>query len=165
MCIFAFISSLRRIGTLRAMAFSCVALAAGMSAAAADKSVVVNLDQAKVVQLPPKTSTIIVGNPGIADVTFIKRSSYVILTGKSYGQTNLIALDNTGQALGETQVRVATGPGAMIVQLGTKRVSYSCSPRCQPTLALGDDAAFASEVSGQVQTRNQFAAPSTTAGR
>jgi Flp pilus assembly secretin CpaC len=130
-----------------------------IACARADDRILVDLDQAKVLQLPDKTATVVVGNPAIADVTFLKRSGSLILTGKSYGQTNLIALDAGGKAIGETQVRVAAGPGALIVQLGNKRVSYSCSPRCQPTLALGDDTSFTSEINSQVQQRNQLALP------
>jgi Flp pilus assembly secretin CpaC len=145
----------------RAALFGLVALTCVFTGAAshAEETVVVNLDQAKVLQLPEKTATVIIGNPGVADITFLKRANTLVLTGKSFGQTNLLALDATGKALGETQVRVANGPGALIVQLGSKRVSYSCSPRCQPTLALGDDTTYTGDVTAQVQLRNQFAAP------
>jgi Flp pilus assembly secretin CpaC len=141
------------------LGFVTLACMLGGAGARAEETVMVNLDQAKVLQLPEKTATVIIGNPGVADITFLKRANTLVLTGKSFGQTNLLALDSTGKALGETQVRVANGPGALIVQLGSKRVSYSCSPRCQPTLALGDDTTYAGDVTAQVQLRNQFAAP------
>jgi Flp pilus assembly secretin CpaC len=143
----------------RVLMAAFAALLLPIACARADDQIMVDLDQAKVLQLPDKTATVVVGNPAIADVTFLKRSGSLILTGKSYGQTNLIALDAGGKAIGETQVRVAAGPGALIVQLGNKRVSYSCSPRCQPTLALGDDTSFTSEINTQVQQRNQLALP------
>ena len=156
-----FASLLPALGQPRRVLTACLAALLFMPAfaARADDQIMVDLDQAKVLQLPDKTVTVVIGNPAIADVTFLKKSGSLILTGKSYGQTNLIALDSGGKAIGETQVRVAAGPGALIVQLGTKRVSYSCSPRCQPTLALGDDSTFTSEINTQVQQRNQLAVP------
>ncbi len=154
-----FPSALRRPAGSVLVLLAALSLFAHLGIARADEMLVVNLDQAKVLQLPEKTSTIVIGNPGVADVTFIKRSGNLILTGKSYGQTNMIALDANGKALAEMQVRVAAGPGAVVVQLGDKRVSYSCSPRCQPTLALGDDTTFSGQVTSQAQARNGFAAP------
>src|SRR5215210_5103515 len=63
--------------------------------AAATDTVVVLLDQAKIVKLAPGAQTIIVGNPGIADVT-VQKNGVLIVTGKSYGVTNVIALDAEG---------------------------------------------------------------------
>ncbi len=122
-----------------------------------DKMIVVALDQAMVLELPVRTTTIVIGNPGIVDATFLKHSNRVVLTGKSFGQTNVLALDASGAPVAQTQVRVASGPGALTVQLGTKRVSYSCTPRCEPTLQLGDDPSYAGQVASQAGARNGFA--------
>ena len=58
------------------------------------EKLVVTTDRAKIIKLPDQTKTVIVGNPIIADVT-IGKDGLVILTGKSFGTTNLIALDGT----------------------------------------------------------------------
>jgi len=128
------------------------------SALAADRINVV-LDQAKVLQLPPNTSTIILGNPGIADVSMLKRNNQMILTGKSYGQTNLIALDADGKSVGESLVLVTGAPGGLVVQRGLQRETYNCSPRCNPTINLGDDSKFMADTAGQVQQRVGSAMP------
>ena len=129
-----------------------------------DHLIVVALDQAMVLELPPRTATVVIGNPGIADATFLKRSNRVVLTGKSFGQTNVLALDGAGTPVAQAQVRVASGPGALTVQLGTKRMSYSCTPRCEPTLQLGDDPSYAGQVASQAGARNGFAQGNSSSG-
>ena len=72
-------------------------LAAGASPARAKTDVIaVTLDQAKIAQLPRGTATLIVGNPMIADVTMLKNNNAMVITGKGFGQTNLIAIDAGG---------------------------------------------------------------------
>jgi len=54
--------------------------AAALAAPAAD-SILVNVDQAKLVKLPSKVATIVVGNPLIADVT-LQNGGIIVVTGK-----------------------------------------------------------------------------------
>lgn len=121
--------------------------------------IVVNLDQAKLVKLPDHVETIVVGSPIIAGVDMVKHG-LVVITGKGFGQTNVIFLDNTGQAVSEALVTVQESPGLVTVQRGIDRESYACTPRCQPAIALGDASKFLSETSSQITSRNGLAAPS-----
>ncbi len=122
-------------------------------------TVTVVVDHAKVVRLPERTQTVIVGNPGIADVT-VQRNGILVVTGKSFGVTNLIALDNQGALLAESRVSVrAHSDSVVTVQRGMDRESYSCAPHCQPAIQLGDANKFFGEVGGQAQARNQLAQP------
>ena len=141
--------------SLSKIAFIAIAAAvfcSSTTASAADTIEVV-LDQAKVLQLPPNTQTVIVGNPVIADVTMLKQTNQMVLTGKGYGETNMIALDGDGNAIGESLVRVSGINHGLIVQRGMSRETYSCAPRCQPTMNLGDDPKFTGDVSGQIRQR------------
>ncbi len=91
------------------------------------------LDQATVAQLPPRTSTLIVGNPMIADVTMLKTGAAMVVTAKGYGQTNIIALDEEGSVLLDEQLLVLPAKTVVVLQNGTSHVSYSCHPiACQP---------------------------------
>jgi Flp pilus assembly secretin CpaC len=135
-------------------------LAASAPARAADK-IEITLDQARVLKLPDHTSTIVLGDPIIADVTLLKKSNSMILTGKSFGQTNLIALDKSGASLGESIVEVIAPKSDLIVQSGMARQSYACDPLCQPTVNLGDDTKYESDVSSQITARNTLAEPKT----
>ena len=128
-------------------------------AAPAANAIEVTLDKAKILRMPPHAQTIVVGNPIIADVTTLKSDGLVVVTGKGFGETNVIFLDKTGEAIEEADVRVVAGDAQLTVQRGLERESYSCRPRCQPTIALGDADPFIRNASAQVQARNALAMP------
>lgn len=119
--------------------------------------VAVMIDHARVLRLPERTQTVIVGNPIIADVS-IQKNGILVLTGKSYGRTNLIALDSAGALIAESMISVqAPTESVVTVQRGLDRESYSCTPNCQPSLLLGDATKYFAEVGGQADKRNSMA--------
>lgn len=140
--------------TLRCAALTALIVVMGLGAAKAADVIDVTLDQAKVLRLPDKTATIVVGNPAIADVTMLKKNKTIVLTGKGFGETNLIALDAQGKALGESLVRVTPAENVLVVQRGMNRQSYACSPNCEPILTLGDTTKNVAEVAGQIKSRD-----------
>ena len=73
------------------------------------------LDQATIMKLPEKVATIVVGNPLIADVA-VQSGGLVVVTGKGYGSTNIIALDRAGAVLMERSIVVsgAVGPTVQV---------------------------------------------------
>ncbi|KQP66014.1 pilus assembly protein N-terminal domain-containing protein [Methylobacterium sp. Leaf112] len=127
------------------------------AAAQAPTLVTVTVDNAKVIRLPENTQTVIVGNPIIADVS-LQKNGVLILTGKSFGSTNLIALDRGGNMLAESTISVQAPQAAVVtVQRGLERESYSCTPNCQPSAQLGDSTRYFGEVSGQAEARRAMA--------
>jgi hypothetical protein len=78
----------------------------------------------------------------IADVA-IQASNLLVVTGKSFGVTNIIALDGDRNVI-QDQLVMVQRETANIVRLtkGTSRESWNCSPQCNPTLTLGDDTKF-----------------------
>src|SRR6187402_2269971 len=115
--------------------------AAGLAEPTVD-TIAVNVDQAKLVRLPGKVATIVVGNPLIADVT-LQPGGMIVVTGKGYGATNFIALDRGGEILVDRQIQVE-GPSDRLVTVyrGIERESYSCLPICQRRVTLGDSEAY-----------------------
>jgi hypothetical protein len=109
--------------------------------AAADTITVV-LDQAKVLKIPDRTTTVVVGNPLIADIA-VQAGGMMVVTGKGYGATNLIALDTRGNTLMDQAIEVQ-GPNEhiVVVHRGIERESYSCTPNCERRITLGDSPAF-----------------------
>ncbi len=131
----------------------------GLTGAARAERVSVVLDQAKVMSLPSGTRTVVVGNPAIADVV-VQKNGIIVITGKNYGLTNLIALDGTGKIIAESSLFVEQpSDGVVTVQRGLDRESYSCSPSCAPTLVPGDSDGFFSNIGKQADTRNKLAQP------
>ncbi|HKJ63540.1 MAG TPA: pilus assembly protein N-terminal domain-containing protein [Hyphomicrobiales bacterium] len=107
----------------------------------AEDSIALNvaIDQARIIRLQRDAVQIIVGNPAIADVA-AQDSRLLVVTGKSFGTTNLIALDQDGAEIFSTQLAVSNGASATVtLYSGTIRRSYHCVPDCQRTLSIGDD--------------------------
>jgi Flp pilus assembly secretin CpaC len=129
------------------------------TASRAEETIAVTLDRARVVKLPDRTQTLVIGNPIIADVTPLKSNGLMVITGKSYGTTNLIALDAAGNPVAESMVRVDAAENALLVQRGMSRESYACSPRCEPTINLGDEGKYLGDVAGNVRARTALSQP------
>lgn len=99
----------------------------------------VRIDEARLVRLDRDASRVIVGNPSIADVA-AQGSRLLVITGKSYGSTNVIALDGQGREILNAQLGVAPNDTRLVtVYRGPLRTSLHCTPDCQRMLAIGDD--------------------------
>lgn len=111
----------------------------------------VQANMARVLRINAPAATVIVGNPGVADVT-IQDPQTLVLTGKSYGQTNLIILDAVGEPIADTLIEVTQlQAGVMTVYQGLNRTSLSCAPVCQPVVMMGDDANFSGQALASAQ--------------
>lgn len=137
--------------------------AVGLAEPVAD-TIAVNVDQAKLVRLPGKVATIVVGNPLIADVT-LQPGGMIVVTGKGYGATNFIALDRGGEILVDRQIQVE-GPSDRLVTVyrGVERESYSCVPLCQRRVTLGDSDAYFNNAMSQAGTLSSSASGGAGAG-
>ncbi|HWV02410.1 MAG TPA: pilus assembly protein N-terminal domain-containing protein [Devosia sp.] len=124
-----------------------VALPSAVMAASTDP-ITVKANMARILRISAPAATVIIGNPGVADVT-IQDPQTLVLTGKSYGETNLIVLDSAGNPVADTMVSVVQAPSDMVtVYAGTARNTLSCQPVCQQTVTLGDDQAFSAAAAG-----------------
>ena len=95
---------------------------------------------------------VIIGNPAIADAT-IQDSQTLIITGRSFGTTNLIVLDSAGKAIADQIVRVSSANDDVVTLFKrAERETLSCTPDCSPTATIGDSESTFTAVSGQVQT-------------
>ena len=156
----------RRVGGYAALPFLVIGvLLSPLAAIAASdtEAVAVVVDQARVIKLPERVATIVVGNPLIADVT-LQPGGMVVVTGKGYGSTNMIAMDRTGAVLADRSIQVE-GPTDKLVTVfrGVDRESYSCTPVCQRRVTLGDGAEYFDKVLGQTGNLNGAAGGSAGA--
>ncbi|MEM9205666.1 MAG: pilus assembly protein N-terminal domain-containing protein [Pseudomonadota bacterium] len=158
---------------MRALLRMCVASTAVVAAtlatslfapteASANEMVLVELDLAKIVTLTEPAATIVLGNPAIADASIFD-AERIVITGKSYGTTNLIALGPDGEELYNTLVTVRAPEQTLItVHRGGARSSYSCAPTCQPSLVVGDATENFDSVNSQVSARTENAVAGAT---
>ena len=132
----------------------------------ADDIVTINVDQAQILNLPERTATIVIGNPLIADAT-LQTGGVLVVTGKGYGSTNLLALDRSGRVLLSRMVEVR-GVGTddvVVVYKGIERESYSCTPNCERRITLGDSPAYFNATLSQSGARSGQAQSSGAAAR
>jgi Flp pilus assembly secretin CpaC len=113
----------------------------------------ISMDEARLIRLPERVATIVVGNPLIADAS-LQPGGLVVLTGRGYGATNFIALDRKGNALLEKIVEVRGAIDTVVVYKGVNRETYSCAPDCQPVIAPGDGQQFFNQTLVQATTRS-----------
>jgi len=117
----------------------------------------IDIEHADVVRLPAPASTIIIGNPSIADAVIHDRST-LIVTGKLSGRTNIIALDRHGRVIFADDIVV--GPsrrGQMTVHRGAARTTYACTDGCEAIAAIGDNSDTFDLVTGQQRERTSIA--------
>ncbi len=138
------------------------ALVLSGNAKAAD--LVVVYDQSQLLRLPRPVSSIIIGNPSIADVE-IQGGDLLVVTGKTFGVTNIIALDAERNIIQDQRV-VVTRDDVRTVNLskGAERESYSCTPNCSPTLTIGDDKDYFSRISQHAATKTRFSSGAAGGG-
>lgn len=140
-------------GTITAVA-TFPAFAESSSYADTEK-VIVTVDQAKVFRISRPAATIIIGNPSIVDAT-IEDEQTLVLTGRSFGVTNLIILDEKGDAVIDQAV-VVRGSETNTVRIyrgGNNRETLACSPVCESTVTIGDNAGAFQNASNQITSRN-----------
>jgi len=124
------------------------------SEALAEEPIAVALDEARIMKLPERAATVVIGNPLIADIS-IQAGNLGVITGKAYGATNIIVLDHGGAVLTELTIDVK-GPrdSTVVVYRGATRETYSCTPLCSPRITLGDDNTFFTQAINEATTRN-----------
>ncbi len=116
-------------------------------------SIDVVIDQARLIRLDVAAAQIIIGNPAIADVA-AQGPKLLVVTGKSYGTTNLIALDADDREIFNAQLGVREADIRQVtLYKGTARQSYHCAPDCQRTLSIGDDKSQFEELADTVSKK------------
>ena len=126
------------------------------SEAGANDPVVVVVDRAKVFRISRPASTVIIGNPSIADAT-VQDDVTIILTGKSFGVTNLIILDADGEPIvDETIVVRGHEQNTVRIYRRSHKETMACAPVCEPTLTIGDNAEVFSRAQTQISARNSL---------
>ncbi len=122
----------------------------------------VTLDQATILRLEAPATSLVIGNPAIADA-IVQDGKTLIITGKGYGSTNLIGLDSNGRQLFERQLVVRNAELNLVtVYRGADRETLSCAPKCQPSAIIGDSTASFTSNTSQTSSRNSLSQSQAT---
>jgi hypothetical protein len=147
-----------------AMGFALSVLLVMPFSSARAQDLVVKYDQSQLLRLPRPVAEIIIGNPTIADVT-VQASNLLVVTGKTFGITNVIALDAERNVIQDQRVMVIREESRVVnVQKGSKRESYNCVPQCNPSLVVGDDQVYFEQVSRMSERKIKFTEGSADSG-
>lgn len=98
----------------------------------------VGVDEARIVPLVKSPATVVIGNPLIADVS-VQNGNLMVVMGKNYGTTNIIALDGAGEEIVNLPLNVGTsGQFEVSLHKGAERETLNCTPMCEFELNVGD---------------------------
>jgi Flp pilus assembly secretin CpaC len=139
----------------RLAAFATLGLMIGLTAlcpAASAAGIAVPLDEVRVITFKYPVKTVFIGNPVIADVTVID-PQHVFVLGKSFGTTNLVALDDEGNQRVNEHVSVFGRTGeAVTLHRGAAQTTLTCTPsQCVAAPTPGDDNTAFDAVTGQIE--------------
>ena len=150
--------------TIRAFAGGLALAVLAQVAPAMAQDLVVKYDQSQLLRLPRPVAEIIIGNPSIADIT-VQAPNLLVITGKTFGITNVISLDAQRNVIMDQRV-VVTREEARVVNLqkGAKRKSYNCTPMCNPSLVVGDDQTYFEGVAQLGERKIKFSENSAEGG-
>ena len=123
---------------------------------AAAGDLIVRYDQSQLLRLPRPASEIIVGNPSIADVA-LQDGNLLVVTGKTFGITNIIALDTDHNVIQDQRVMVERDDRRVVnLHKGSQRFTFACTPNCEPTLTIGDEKDFFENVKSANSSKTKF---------
>ena len=116
---------------LLSLAIAVATTGAVSTAALAAPGVVVPIDQSVRLNVGGSAYSVLVGNPGIADVAVVD-SHTLFVSGRAYGTTDVTVLDRDGGTLFQAEVVVAAPEaGRVSIYRGAARTDMACAPGCQ----------------------------------
>ena len=117
------------------------------------EDLIVKYDQSQLLRLPRPAAEIIIGNPTVADVS-IQAGNLLVVTGKSFGITNIIVLDADRNVIQDQRVLVQRDDQKIVyLTKGGKRETMNCSPQCNPSIMVGDDTKYFEEASRMAERK------------
>lgn len=89
------------------------------------------MNQAKILKLGQAADTIVIGNPAIADAS-VQDATTIVLTGKGFGMTNLVILDQQGNPLMDEEITVTRSTSKSVrIYRRSDMQTLSCTPYCE----------------------------------
>jgi hypothetical protein len=149
-------------GLLRCGAVSvCLLAIAAVAPAANAEDLILKTDQTSIIMLSADPGTIVVGNPGIADVTL--NGKQLFLHGKAPGSTNVTIIDANGNKMSDLDITVSNNYRNLVSVFSASpkgapiRQTYTCVPDCEPAMVAGDSGDFLAATIANNSQRGAFA--------
>ena len=140
----------------------CALWPAANTASAGD--LIVRYDQSQLLRLPRLASEVIIGNPSIADVS-LQGGNLLVVTGKTFGITNVIALDAERNVIQDQRVIVERDDHKVVnLYKGNSRYTFSCTPNCETNLTIGDDRVYFDTVAKANTDKTKFSESQSEGG-
>lgn len=122
-----------------------MAMALGLGGVLAGESLRITIDKNHVLRTEQAVTTVIVGNPHIADVS-AQSSNLLFVLGRATGETNILGFDADGNVVFDKDVTVVPHlTRTVTLHRGNGERSgsetFTCAPRCESVLHPGDEAA------------------------
>lgn len=139
----------------------CFLSLAAWSGLASAEVITLRTDQTSLLMLNATPGTIVIGNPGIADVTL--NGKQLFLHGKSPGSTNLTVLDTAGNKIADMDLNVANDYRNQVSVFSSSskgapiRNTFSCLPDCEAAMVAGDTGDFLAATIANNSQRGAFA--------
>ncbi len=135
-----------------------VALAAAIVAPSAmAEKFLVNVDETVTLKLNAPADSIVIGNATVVDVA-VHDPLTLLVTGKTFGSTNLMVLDKNGRHVYNNTVAVKSGDNDQLTIIrGGGSFTYSCVDKCRATPMVGDDPGHFGQVMATVDGKNAAA--------
>lgn len=125
-------------------------------AAASAQQFTVETGKTKPLKLKQAASSIVVGNPNIADVA-VHSDNMLFVSGKTFGTTNMMIFDANGDTIYSANIVVTTNTANMVsVNRAGANYTYDCAPACRPGLSIGDDQTHYSQIFSQMEQQQEL---------
>jgi Flp pilus assembly secretin CpaC len=110
---------------------TCAALLGAAGHGLAEGGIPILMNEAKIVKLARPADTIVIGNPEIADAS-VQDATTIVLTGKGFGVTNLVVMDDTGTPIVDEQIFVSRQDAKSVrIYRRSEVQTLSCTPFCE----------------------------------
>jgi hypothetical protein len=132
-------------------------LLGALAAPAFAADVSVPMDEVRMVAFNRPVATLYMGNTTIADVNMID-SRHAFVLGKTFGETNLIALGPDGREVSNQHITVfGRRVGMVTLNRGPAQYNYTCTKaHCETQPVPGDVKTYFDDTHGAIQTHEDM---------
>lgn len=147
---------------MRRALFSALLLCTAAAPAFAS-DVGVPMDEVRIVTFKQPVATVFMGNTTIADVNMID-ARHAFILGKTFGETNMIALNGSGHQVANDHVTVfGRRMGMVTLNKGANQYNFTCTKaHCETQPVPGDEKQYFDATHGAVATHEDMGVKSAS---